>query len=616
MSRRHVPFSAAFLLTIVLIVVPAELTKGEAGGRLLAGYTGGAKVSLQWKSSSQTFKVVPRIQLVPQAIGVRSPAPTRTRTRTPTRSATPSPTRTTTPTRTRTATPKQTRTSTRTATRTPTKTATRTVTRTSTRTAKRTAARTAKRTATRTATRAATAAPTLRETLDYSPFLGLDFGVREIFRDRTAVKLAQNSGATWVRGSVNWATTEPVKGTFNFTNTDAFYNTVTNAGFSALLFVSNNPTWAANTPCGPIDTNDSGRMEAFSAFMATLAARYPQVKVWSLYNEPDNSDFVRTGTSSGGCFGDDTTNDLNRNGVNDRADYARMLATAWKAVHHANPNAQLAMGAVAYDFFDSRTFPTWYGHSHGSFNYFFLPELFAYIAAHPLPKGERYMDLLMFNYYDSNASQWQKVEAGYGIQAKTGEIEEQMANYSLSFSLAVTETGVDSRGAGTQGQASCLTITMVRGKTTALRGLMWWTFLDLSRQGYYYGIVDAHLAPKPAYYALKTLRHELSGYSYNATRTNSLGLTDIEAYEFKRGTTTKTVLWSDAIVGSPLGWTCAKPRSNRTATFGSTVARLGIVDLTGSVSVINDNRSGDLDTRSGYIGISVDGRPKFVQPNP
>src|SRR5262249_48677598 len=153
---------------------------------------------------------------------------------------------------------------------------------------------------------------------------------------------------------------------------------------------------------------------------------------------------------------------------------------------------------------------------------------------------------------------------------------------------------------GVQGQANCLTINMVRGKSVGLRGMEWWTFQDSPLRNQYYGVVDAQLVPKTAYYAMQTLTRELNGYYFNAARTNKVGFAGIEAYEFVNGSATKTVLWSASTTTSA-GWPCARPRALNTATFGAGVSKLRIIGVTGSLTVILDNGLADLDTRVGYI---------------
>lgn len=428
--------------------------------------------------------------------------------------------------------------------------------------------------------------------------------------------MTQDAGAAWMRGGLVWKQAEPAEGTFDYGYTDTILNGMTDAGFSPIIFIYQNPGWIANTPCGPIDTKDSAKLAAFSTFMYNMASRYPKVKVWSLYNEPDNSTYAATSYSSGGCFGNDTTNDINGNGVNDRAEYASMLAAAWKAVHTANPNAQLAIGAVAYDAFDAVSAPTWYGTKNGWFNYNFLPELFAYMQSHPLSNGEKYADLLMFNYYDGYSLQWQKVSSKVGIMSKADWLQRQMQLYGLNLPMFVGESGSNSAVVGDNQQAACLNMTMIRGYVFGLRGVIWWTFGDTPTSNLYYGVVDQNLVAKPAYYAYKTLTRELNGYVYSRTLTNNPNFPGVEAYKFTNGNLAKTVLWSSGIITPYAHDPCATTRKVTHATFGAGANRLRVTGVTGQTAIITDNSTGDSDSRIGYIAIAATGSPVFVQVNP
>lgn len=447
-------------------------------------------------------------------------------------------------------------------------------------------------------------------------FYGLDAGPGSASFRVDTLTLERNTGASRLRLSADWVIVEPVRDQYTFAGLDAVVYAALSAGFSPLVYITNNPGWAANTPCGPIDTSNPSIVGEFSDLVYALASRYPGVTLWSLYNEPDNSVYAKTGYTSGGCFGDDTTNDINHNGVNDRVDYARMLATAWSAIHRANPRAQLAMGALAYEWFDPISVPPWYPRTNdGRFNFNFLGEVLTYIQLHPLPAGQRYVDAMMFNYYDLYLPFWERVAAGKGIQAKTAKLQEQVSAYGFQFPMFVTETGMDSRQYGDQAQAICTVTQMVRGNVVGLQSVFWWTARDKPTAGNYYGLLTDTLGPKPAFYAFQTLTRQLDGLSFTAALKGTTGFTGIEAYQYQGGTTTRTVLWSAVIPtgGSAL---CGAPRTSKTAIFGPNVARLRVVEMSGVDSSVKDNASGDLDTRVGYVGISVAERPRFVETNP
>lgn len=435
----------------------------------------------------------------------------------------------------------------------------------------------------------------------------------------TTRALAAGTGVYWERISLYWSSLEPTKGNYNFTSADAVIPPLLAAGFSPIVYLEMNPAWASNTTCGPV--ND---VQAFADMLGALAARYPDVKVWATYNEVD-FDYANVSHNTGGCFGSRTNGGVNNNGVKDYIEYAQMLAAAWKAVHTANPNALLASGAIAYDNFNISTAPPGYpgGGNGGLFNYEFAGDLFKYMKNNPLPNGEKYMDMLLFNYYNIYGPYWQTKASGFGIQAKTKVLRKLMSDNGIEVvPLFITETGADSSpltedGVGDLGQARCLTMTMVRGAAIQLAGITWWTFRDhgAPHTEWDYGIVDENLNPKPSYTALKTIVAELNGVDFSKTKTNKTGFKGLESYLFVGSGAKKFVVW-----GTPNkpkeDWKpeCSWPRYTNKATFKAKTLR--VVNYLGKVKNIKDNSKKDLDPAVGSIAIKVGADPVIVQLNP
>ncbi|MBI4670400.1 MAG: hypothetical protein HY741_01860 [Chloroflexi bacterium] len=452
---------------------------------------------------------------------------------------------------------------------------------------------------------------------------GLDDG-GAIYPNQAALTLATNTGARWVRVALNWDTLEATQGVYDFTTADTVLNPLLAAGLSPMVFFTGNPAWAANTRCGPVDTKDPNLVAAFANVLGALAARYPDVKLWALYNEVDWDTDNPTHTN-GGCFGARTAGGVNTNGVQDANEYAIMLAAAWQQVHAANPNALLASGAVAFDNFNTATAPAGYpgGGAGGVFNYNFTTALFQYMQAHPLPSGQKYMDMVLFNYYDIYGRYWETRAKGRGVQAKAAVLRQNMKNAGIPVtSLFVSETGEDSQNAlvGLQGQARCLNRTMIRGAAAKLEGLVWWTFQDFPDSApwpqnlWKYGVVDQNLQPKPSYTAFKTIASELNGLSYRKTLSNKTGFSSIEAYRFVGQGATKIVVWSSSIKSQSNKTECAWTRNTKLATFKA--KRLRVVSYLGSVKLIKDNSKADKNKTVGQIAIKVGADPLIVQLNP
>lgn len=457
------------------------------------------------------------------------------------------------------------------------------------------------------------------------------FGIDDggvLFNSPPSLALAAATGVKWVRISVAWDGLERERGTYDFTASDIALNSLLNAGFSPIVYLAVNPRWAAKTDCGPVNTKDASLVASFANALGALAARYPTVKIWSAYNEVDYDDNPKK--SAGGCFGSETAGGVNNNKVQDFEELAIMLAAAHKAVHAANPNALFANGAVAFDNFNEQTAPPGYpgGGRDGVFNYHFTANLYKYMKNHPLPAGQKYMDLQLLNYYDIYGSAyWERIAQGHGIQAKAAALRSRMNAAGIPVvPLFVTETGEPSLNSwiGLNGQARCLHINMVRGAAAKLHGIIWWTFRDFldteppPRNKWKYGIVDQNLHPKPSYKALKTVATELNGYKYKKTLSDTTGFGNVEAYQFKNKKSFKVVVWSNSLITPPppdlYDPKCSWQRNPRVATFSA--KKLRVVDYLGKPKKVKDNGGRDLNKEVGEIAISVTGDPQIVQINP
>jgi hypothetical protein len=452
------------------------------------------------------------------------------------------------------------------------------------------------------------------------------------FNDEALAK-AVAAGATWSRTELDWADYEPIRGgafVWPPANLDPLLKL--SSGLAPVVYISKNPAWASALPCEPIDTNDASLVTDFGNFMGALATHYPNVKIWGLSNEPDSPTGNEDSTSNG-CFASSSAGGLNNNGVKDYIEYAIMLKTAWKAVHTANPNAKVAIGALALDSFTTndqgQCVPSGYPKCDGQFRYDFTTNLFGYIGkTKNVIDGGKYADMVLFNYYELYGPlYWELKYPGHGIQAKTNAIRVLMKQANMpTLPLLVTETGLpsvmpwDSTDNKT-GQARCLNITMVRGAAAKLQGIVWWTFRDYNdndpltyRETWKYGIVDQDMNVKPAYTAMQVLVSELNAFKYSTTVSGTSGFAGVEGYTFKSGKVIKYAVWSSTIASKPTLANCSWTRTAKMVTF--TANKVKVVDYMGGVTTIQDNKKGDKNKTIGQIGFKVAADPKFVTINP
>ncbi|HRY10673.1 MAG TPA: hypothetical protein P5544_11945 [Candidatus Nanopelagicales bacterium] len=68
-------------------------------------------------------------------------------------------------------------------------------------------------------------------------------------------------------------------------------------------------------------------MKHWQGFTQDLAARFPQVTDWEIWNEPNSDDFMRGASAM---------------------DYAKVLASAHQGIKAGNPNARVIFGGTQY----------------------------------------------------------------------------------------------------------------------------------------------------------------------------------------------------------------------------------------------------------------------------
>ena len=106
-----------------------------------------------------------------------------------------------------------------------------------------------------------------------------------------------------VRRAFSWSAIQPTPtSAYNWSGPDAWINAATAAGLKVMAVVSQAPAWSNANPSDPSHLNGVagnkypfGHQDAFYAFCAAAAARYPQEKVayWEIMNEPDLNNFDR-----------------------------------------------------------------------------------------------------------------------------------------------------------------------------------------------------------------------------------------------------------------------------------------------------------------------------------
>ena len=131
-------------------------------------------------------------------------------------------------------------------------------------------------------------------------------------------------GVEVVRFTIHWNETETARGRYDWRASDAVLAALRARDIRPLITLSGTPSWAngfrpANVP--PRTGADFGR------FAAAAAARYPWVRDWSIWNEPNQARFLRPASP--------------------RVYVATLLNPAYRAIHARIPGARVGAGETA-----------------------------------------------------------------------------------------------------------------------------------------------------------------------------------------------------------------------------------------------------------------------------
>lgn len=133
----------------------------------------------------------------------------------------------------------------------------------------------------------------------------------------------KNIGVPWVRTIVNWGNMEREQGNMNFASMGKSIGLLDQLGFCIFVNYEYTPSWASRL------FEVEGGWQLFADRAEELARRYPTVRVWEVWNEPDFKQNI---------FGFDTGKGV-----------AEMLKAFYPAVKRGNPKALVAGCGTAGD---------------------------------------------------------------------------------------------------------------------------------------------------------------------------------------------------------------------------------------------------------------------------
>jgi hypothetical protein len=401
--------------------------------------------------------------------------------------------------------------------------------------------------------------------------------------DNYGLNKAIASGARWIRFPLNWASIEPVNTTpanYNWSSLDSSLSGAAAANMLALVTIDSNPAWAAADRSGAVnDLND------LTQFVGAAVARYPQIKYWELYNEPDNDI---------GAWGGKAVQ------------YAAMMNAVYPVIKLANPAAQVVMGGIALDWFDTDPLYT------GTFDGVFL-DTFLNACAQPC------FDIANFHYYAVFRGRW----AAYGrdLIGKAEYLRLRLNHYGFgSRPVMNTETGwayldsdPDSDWGSPTVQARYVPKSFVRGSAARLLLVNWYMWTD-GQDPSQPGLLSNDLAERPAYFALQTVISELRDATFvRALKVQEIGNQNLEGYMFSTPSSSSSqridVIWYDCptlVVFTPdLPVDC-----NTTATYRIHAAQVGVRQyMPGPMLIKHDADDGVTD---GMVSLQINADPIYI----
>lgn len=412
------------------------------------------------------------------------------------------------------------------------------------------------------------------------------FGVQMyggLSEEQVSFSLAREGKVYWTHWRISWAAVEPTNTLpedYRWSSCDDSILNATRAGQHLIVYIHENPDWAATVANGRIDKVDIGE---FTQFVGALVERYdgdgwedapgsPIVDYWEFYNEPDGGSEVVSDFGGGywGPFGDE---------------YAQMLCAVYPVIKAANPRAQVVLGGIAYERFEDDEEP-------GPFAREFLDDVLA-------TGGGQCLDVMNFHYYLSFRSRWELY--GPGMSGKAEYLRSKLQAYGLGdMPMIVTETGyVSEPPYGTpELQARYVVEMFAQALAGHLDMTIWWTWIDTGTFHGDYGLLTESLQPKLAYFAYKAAATRLGPATFEAIWTP--GESGLEGYRFSSRTGEPLyVLWAN---------------DGATHTVSLPLSQASIVDMYGNlVSSLDDGDDGSVD---GQIQLSVGPNPVYVEAQP
>lgn len=354
----------------------------------------------------------------------------------------------------------------------------------------------------------------------------------------------RESQASWLRVAIEWREVQPLQGVYNWGWADKTVAAAATGCMNIVLTLEGTASWAATS--GSRSPIKQTLLNEYANYVQAVVERYDGdgiadapngavVEYFEFYNEPDFVTF--DGTSYG--WGD--------NG----ARYAEMLKAVYPKVKDANPNAQVVLGGIAYE---------WFIEQNGPFDREFLDNILA-------NDGGDYFDVMNLHCYPfpNNCRSWANGEST-GLIEKIEDVRAKMDEYELDKPLIITEVGWHSddndRYSSTDDlQGRYLVQLMTQAQVYDVDVIIWWTLVNPQPiapgdPGYPYDTGLFTNAPtvkaKPSFKVFDEYRRRMGYAQYVSTNSGVADNDELESYRFRDPETKKLfyVAWTNSVEGN------------------------------------------------------------------
>lgn len=302
------------------------------------------------------------------------------------------------------------------------------------------------------------------------------------------ISLMKAAGIDFVRTTFAWSLIEKTPGAYDFERVDLAVELAEKNGITLLAMLTHTPKWAT-----PI----ADHLDAWLAYVEATVKRYPQVRYWEVFNEPDLEHYW--------------------GGPRDPATYARLLRLTYAKIKSIDPSLLVVSGAASsandasggYNPYAERVFAAGVA---GAFDAYGIhpyrwphaPEESVYAANIRRPNKltlegviEKYL-ALMAAHGSGDRPLW-ITEAG--VTTYPGTLGPDGKRTTKRLNLGATE----------EEQAQFLPRSILLAFQYGASTWMWFTAQTAERDPEdiedWFGIIRPDFTPRPAYYALKALRH-------------------------------------------------------------------------------------------------------------